>query len=230
MPHLFRLVRDRLSHNVPVKTFPTDVAGDYYYLPLQCSPPEASIDILASYHRNQREFVKNVSRALPYGGAKLVVKEHPLNVRGGESFNDIPSVVTVSPDIDGRELILNSKCVVTISGTAAYEAGLFGVPAVVFSDLFFNELPTVRRCRSFEDLSDDIKSVAECKPDKKSVIAFLARLYSMSYEGYCESPKVYPDALKVENIRMVTLAFKDVIESYSSSKSATAASICSRFI
>jgi len=227
VPSIYRLISNEISKKFPKNQQNPKPSGDYYYLPLQCQP-ESSIDILAGYYRNQREFVSNVSRSLPYG-AKLVVKEHPLSAKG-ENYDDIPSVLTVASTEDGFELIRNSKCVITISGTVAYEAGLLGVPAVIFTDLFFNELPTIKRCSSMEKLSETIEDIMNTKADKASVIAFLAKLFSMSYEGYCESVDVYPDALDEENIRMVTYAFMDVIDSYSSTKSATAASMCSKLI
>jgi len=230
MPNITDLIINRLTtkyqsiRSAKLQHIPS---GDYVYLPLQCQP-ESSIDVLAGFNRSQPDFVQNISRGLPYG-LKLAVKEHPLCIKGLD-LSHIPSVEMVSPYASSAELIKGAKAVVAISGTACYEAGLYGVPAVTFTDLFFNELPMIKRCGSMEEFSHVLAEVMDTCQDETAVTAFLAKLHSTSYPGFAESPYIYADALGEENIGKVIYAFMDIIDGYMSSKSATADSMCSRLI
>jgi len=216
---IHNLIRDklRLKHRNYDK-----VPKRYVYFPLHCQP-EASIDVIAMFNNDQTNLIRSVSKALPHG-TTLAVKEHPL----GKPFKreKLPNVVYISPDIDSRQMIKGADMVVTISGTAAYEAGLLGIPAVVFTDIFFNELPTIKRCKSAEELTD----IRFSEDNTRVKQAFLAKLYRDSYEGYFVSPDIHKDADKEENARNLSRAIVDFINNYSSSNSDIAASMCSRLI
>jgi len=206
-------------------------SGRYVYLPLHVER-EASIDVLGGYYRSMEEFVRNVSRAMPYG-VSLVVKEHEGCYRKPKFYktiSSIPGVKLVRSDMDSHSLIKNAEAVISVSGTACYEAGLFGVDAYTFADMYFNALPSVKKCTSYEELYSVLKNVSKSESASESIVAFLSKLYSVSFEGYAESETVYADALSDQNVSNVTIGFNEVIDYYSSSKSATADSICSRFI
>jgi len=176
--------------------------------------------------------VSNVSRALPYG-VSLVVKGHPNQVKSTKFYkriSRIPSVRFVDKHIDSLWLIKNAEAVISVSGTACYEAALFGVPAFNFTDMFYNELTSVKKCTTHEELYSVLKNLSKDENSSESVIEFLAKLYALSYKGFAEGKAVRADALSEQNISDVTAGFIDIIEFYSSPKSATAASMCSRFI
>jgi len=204
-----------------------EVNGDYVYLPLHCSP-ESSVDIL-EINSDPLDFVRQVAETLP-DGIRLAVKEHPLMERSSRFYrelSEITAVVLVDKDVESHILIRNSIGVVTLSGTASYEAGLYGIPAVVFSDEIFCELTKVKKCESFGETYDVLERLRSLKIPEGEASKFLAKLHSISYEGFCESPAVYADALGEENVSRVADAFRDVIGFYSSSKSETEDSICS---
>jgi len=224
VPSIYRLIYETVIKKIRYKPSFSKPAGRFVYLPLQCSP-ESSIDVQAGYYLDQLNFVRAVSRSIP-NGITLAVKPHPLGTYSRKFYRallKIPSLQLVNND--SSYLIENAHVVVSISSTASYEAGLCGIPAVVFADMFYTELPTVMRCDSLEKLSSVIEAAIDSYAEKNAVITFLARLCSSTYEGYCESPDVYEDALSLSNISMVSKAFEDVVSRYSSSKSATAASM-----
>lgn len=222
VPSLYSLIKDGVLKRLPRRKHGGVPEGRYVYLPLQCSP-ESSLDVLGWRHADQTEFVRSVSRALP-AGFKLAVKEHPLRVSSLYSkLKNIPAAVMT--DADSHELIKGASAVVSVSGTACYEAGLYGVPAVTFSDLFFNVLPTVFRCRSFDEFGTVLERAVNAEHDEKAVTAFLAKLHAGSFEGFAESEHIYRGALLPDNVTKVALAFRKVIECYSSSKSTTADSM-----
>jgi hypothetical protein len=132
IPPLLSLIKDNLGRREYTRGTPE---GRYVYLPLHCQP-ESSIDIQGIYNNNQTAFIEGVAKTLPYGVC-LAVKKHPLS-KVNISAEKLPNVVFV--DGDSRELIKNSEMVISVAGTASYEAGLLGKNSVVFSDMFFDEL------------------------------------------------------------------------------------------
>jgi hypothetical protein len=95
--------------------------------------------------------------------------------------------------------------------------------------VFFGALPTVFRCRSVEDLGAVLEKAMNAKHDRHVLSEFLAHVTANSYEGYVDSAEIIPKAIEEENARMVSQAFIDIIEFYSSSDNPLyAASMSSR--
>ena len=59
---------------------------------------------------------------------------------------------------DQQQCVAKAKGVVTITGTAAYEAALLGKRSIVFGDVPFSIIDGVTRIRSYEDLPEAIRS------------------------------------------------------------------------
>ncbi|PLX71424.1 MAG: hypothetical protein C0602_01035 [Denitrovibrio sp.] len=229
VPSMHRLISKSLRKFFSPKMPESKPSGRYIYLPLQCTP-ESSIDIQAGYYMDQLNFVKGVARSIP-ADFKLAVKPHPLNSYSRRFYRELSKIPSVEiANAQSIRLIEYAAAVVSISSTACYEAGLCGIPAVVFCDTFYTDLPTVKRCGSIEKLRGTITDAIDAYTEENVVKTFLARLYSSSYEGFCESPDVYADALSSSNIYKVSKAFEEVVSFYSSSKSATDDSICSKLI
>ncbi|MGE4268141.1 MAG: hypothetical protein AB7F25_11955 [Deferribacterales bacterium] len=213
-----RAVNMKMSGFYAMQTVPE---SDYVYMPLHISP-EASLDVLGGLWQNQLELVRNVARSLPHGMV-VAVREHPAGVgRRHYSFfretRKLPNVVNISPFADGMELIMNAKAVVSVSGSACYEAAFAGVGSVVFSDVFFSELPTVFRCRSTEELKYILAEAISVRHDEQALAEFLADITANSYEGCVDSADMNPLATEKENARIVSQAFMKIIKYYSSSE------------
>ncbi len=179
--------------------------------------PEASIDVLGAYNSDQFHIIQNIARSLP-ADAVVVVKEHPQAVgdRVREFYNavnDLPNAVLVHPESDNWELTAGAFAVVTVSGTAAYQAALLGTPSVVFSDVFFAELPLVHRCRSQEELPDVLKKCIDSdrNPDRAACTAFLAKLMKNSFEGSVYGREVSDGNVQDANFRTAAKGFNAVL-------------------
>lgn len=224
--NVFGLVRERIACDLNMRLsgfsrMQRVLSGDYVYMPLHVSP-EASLDVLGGFCQNQFELVRNVVKSLPHG-VSLAVREHPagLGKRRYGFFREIgklPNVVCVSPYADGAELIAGARAVISVSGSAAYEAAFAGVGSVVFSDMFFSVLPTVFRCTGAESIGSALEHAMNAKPDRHALAEFLADITANSYEGCVDSAEIYPQAIEKENARRVSQAFMDVIGYYSSSE------------
>lgn len=206
-----RLKRLRLSRDISF------LKGQKYCVYNLHMQPEASIDVLGAYNSDQFHIIQNIARSLP-ADAVVVVKEHPQAVgdRVREFYNavnDLPNAVLVHPESDNWELTAGAFAVVTVSGTAAYQAALLGTPSVVFSDVFFAELPLVHRCRSQEELPDVLKKCMDSdrNPDRAACTAFLAKLMKNSFEGSVYGREVSDGNVQDANFRTAAKGFNAVL-------------------
>ncbi|SKB86573.1 hypothetical protein SAMN06296386_10757 [Lachnospiraceae bacterium] len=149
---------------VPNGLFEVPVEGeDYVYMPLHLIP-ESSVFVKASYYVDELNLIEQVSKSLPVGW-KLYVKEHQamLGERDPEFYRKAGEianvrVVQINHYKDPKPWIAKAKGVVTITGTAAYEAALLGKRSIVFGDVPFSIIDGVTRIRSYEDLPEAIRS------------------------------------------------------------------------
>ncbi|MCR5485923.1 MAG: hypothetical protein K6F35_00180 [Lachnospiraceae bacterium] len=160
---------ERIKRKLLVKNdyFEDPVEGeDYVYMPLHLIP-ESSVFVKASFYVDEMNLIEQVSKSLPVGW-KLYVKEHQAMLgerdlsfyrRAAEIAN--VRVVQINYYKDPKPWILKCRGVVTITGTAAYEAALLGKRSIVFGDVPFSLIEGVTRIRSFEDLPQAIRSFGE---------------------------------------------------------------------
>lgn len=103
------------------------------YLPLHMEP-EATILMYSPWLRDQTEMCRLVSQALPVGW-KLLIKEN-LAMKGMRPLDyyrklkALPNTILVSPHVDSTSLILASRIIVTLAGTASIEARILGKPSI----------------------------------------------------------------------------------------------------
>ncbi len=149
------------------KYFENPVEGeDYVYMPLHLIP-ESSVFVKASYYVDECNLIEQVSKSLPIGW-KLYVKEHQamLGERGLEFYKKVSElhnvrVVQVNYYKDPKPWIAKAKGVVTITGTAAYEAALLGKRSIVFGEVPFSMIEGITRITDFAQLPEAIRSFGE---------------------------------------------------------------------
>lgn len=145
------------------KYFENPVEGeDYVYMPLHLIP-ESSVFVKASYYVDECNLIEQVSKSLPVGW-KLYVKEHQamLGERAFKFYKKVAElhnvrVVQINYYKDPKPWIMNAKGVITITGTAAYEAALLGKRAIVFGDVPFTLIDGIRKIKSFDELPEAIR-------------------------------------------------------------------------
>jgi hypothetical protein len=150
--------------------------------------PESSIDVIGAYFSDQRMLVQTVARSMPIG-FELLVKLHVSDADGWPArylneLASIPGVRLISPLVNSHELLRHAALVVTNSGTMAYEAALFGKPAITFSKVHFNALPGVTHCSSPSALPQILDTcLKQKKYDETKVIEVLASFLAHSFSG-----------------------------------------------
>ncbi len=166
--------------------FSDPIAGEkYVYMPLHLIP-ESSTFVKAPFYINELSIIEAVSKALPVGW-KLYVKEHQsmIGERGTDFYqqvNRLPNarMVQINYYRDPKPWIENAMGVVTITGTAAYEAALLGKKSLVFGDVMFGVIDGITKVDSVEDLPRLIKSFSNDKSEDniKSCAAYIKAVKS----------------------------------------------------
>ncbi|MEO0206364.1 MAG: hypothetical protein ABIL22_06795, partial [candidate division WOR-3 bacterium] len=129
----------------------------FIYFPLH-QEPERSLLLTAPFYTNEFEVVTNIVKSLPIG-YRLYVKEHPAmksrewrKISYYKQLMGLPNVVMIHPSVKPSELMEKCSLVITISGTASFEASFYQKPSIVFSDTSFSVLSSVYKLRSIEEL------------------------------------------------------------------------------
>ncbi len=158
----------------------------YAFYPLHFEP-EIAILLFAPLYADQVELIKQAARSLPVG-FKLYVKEHPCMVGYRKrsfykKIKQIPNVRLIHPSTYGPGLVKKCKMVITISSTSGWEATIMGKPVITFGDVFYNILPSVQRCRSFEELAYIVKNKLEKSGhDEKTLENYVSALIEESVD------------------------------------------------
>jgi len=133
----------------------------FILFPLQQNP-ERSLLITAPFHTNELELLTNIVKSMPMG-CKLYIKEHPaMRTREWRKIQDykylmnLPNVVMIHPNVKPDELMSRCSLVISISGTACFEAGFYQKPAIILADTSFSSLSHIYRLKSIEDLPNAI--------------------------------------------------------------------------
>ncbi len=134
----------------------------FLYFPLH-QEPERSLLIAAPKFTNQIKTIKEIMKNIP-DNYELYVKEHPTQ---GPSRNwreisfyqeiiDMPNVKLFHPYFDAKILFQNSDLVISVGGTSSFEAAFFAKPSIIFADLSYSKIPTIKKLNSYDELKSGI--------------------------------------------------------------------------
>ena len=118
--------------------------------------PEFATQARCKEFNDQGAIVRQLALSLP-AGMNLIIKEHAWFAGHRVSFYSdlvaLPNVIMAHPGIQAVDLIPKAAAVVTLGGTVALEAALFGKPALIFADRSeVSLLPNVTVIRSLGDM------------------------------------------------------------------------------
>jgi len=134
----------------------------FLYLPLH-QEPERSLLIAAPKFSNQIKTIREVMKNLPEN-YELYVKEHPTQgpSRGWREISfyqeiiDMPNVKLFHPNFDSKILLQNCNLVISVGGTSSFEASFFAKPSIIFADLGYSIIPSIKKLNSYDELKSGI--------------------------------------------------------------------------
>jgi hypothetical protein len=128
------------------------VEGETYLLYPLHYHPEASTSLLSGAYLDEYEVIRNIAFNLPQG-VKLYVKDH-LSGRGFPPVSfyrnvaSLPNVRLIRASAPTKQLIRDSKAVITLTSTVGYEALLLGKRVFLYGTVFYEFHPNVVRVQN----------------------------------------------------------------------------------
>jgi capsule polysaccharide modification protein KpsS len=200
MGQLKRYVRTRRSQQYyrSVVNRNVDLSRPYavYFLHVQ---PEMTVEAMAFEYQDQVATIRNLAAGLP-AHVPLYVKEHkPMVGRRSIDFYSelahIPGVRLVDERLHAHRLIQRAEVVLTLTGTVGLEAIMYGTPALVLGDVFFNRFAGVYHPQSFENIHDLLETPSALSgATEEEAICTLAAMHQASTPGvYPPKPESKPE-------------------------------------
>ncbi len=176
--------------------------------------PEHTIDVEGAPFVATYETVRNIARSLPLD-TKLYVKEHPigLGIRGPAEMarlKRLPGVRLIDPNVDSHVLIKAAALTVSISGTVALEAALYGRQSAILSDIFIANFSTCRRLTAPWMVGAALREPPR-QLDEEADLRYLAWLISNSHEGSVIEPLMDRASLQEPNLTRIADGIEKVI-------------------
>lgn len=171
-----------------------DLSNNYIYFPLHYQPEMTSC-ILGTLFVNQYLIIKLLDSLLPSNWF-LYVKEHPKQEfcnRYLGYYNDLNKstrrTIFVKKSFPSAKLINNCKSVVTISGTAGWEALFQKKTVLLFGNNFYQSGPGVYQIKNMETLIDSINKIInkDFIYNENNLKAFLNSIEKNSIHGFVDS-------------------------------------------
>ena len=160
---------------------------NFIFYPLHLEP-EQTLLINAPFFTNQLEIIRNIAKSLPLG-YKLLVKEQAAMVTRNwrkiswyKQLMQIPNVILIHPSLPPDELLKKCSLVITINGSAGFDAAFYGKPSIVFRDVLYSKLSCVTVLKSIEHLPQEIRNTINKKPNLHELNEFLNLLESNSFK------------------------------------------------
>lgn len=190
---------------------PRQLPKRFIFFPLQYSP-ESSINTPAPYFLDQTRVIDAIRFAMP-SDCHLVVKEHPacLLTRSGRFMRELrktPGVVIADVHMKSRELIQRSGLVISVTGTAIFEALMLGKRAIALGGCFFSE--AVGGVCTLAELKMRIATQLGKKFPLAKAVDLVAQVQSCSYPIYFGSPGIPGEpVLRDRNVEAILDAIFD---------------------
>jgi capsule polysaccharide export protein KpsC/LpsZ len=143
--------------------------------------------VMSPGHTDQIAVIEGLAKSLPLD-ATLVVKEHGSMIGRRPSgfyrrIARLPRVAVVPAQWSSFELIRDAALVCAITGTAAWEAALLGVPVLVMGQPHYAYLPQgVMRCTDLSALPETVPAaLAQTACPEIDLELFIAAMYQRSF-------------------------------------------------
>ena len=170
-------LRERLIFNKFFSLFKKPGKDErYVYFPLHLIPESTTLN-KSPFYTNELAVIEAISKSLPVG-VKLYVKEHGAMV-GERPFSFYKTIkkftnvklVQMNHFSDPKAWITNSLGVATLSGTAAFEAAMLNIPAIMLGSTFFEEIDGISKIDSFQNIPSIIGKFSDLKQDNIDSVA-----------------------------------------------------------
>lgn len=159
----------------------------YFFYPMHLEPEAVVLYYADGWYEGQMKLIENVAMQLP-PNIYLYVKDHPhggsyRNVRDYKRLLRIPNLRLIDPGIPGKALIRKSLGVITINGTAGFEALLMNKYVFCFGRSFYVNFKGVVYLKHIKQLRKALDKV-DLKGQNQFDVDDIKTFLSSSHEGF----------------------------------------------
>lgn len=202
-----------------------DFSKKYIYFASQYQP-EASNSIVGGYYENFFLVLDILSAAIPNDWI-IYYKENPAIfsnsslMRGSlrrdkyyyERLAQYKNIKMISEKINTFDLIDHAQAVSTVTGTAACEAVVRGVPAISFGSIWYKGCDNIFSIKSFNDAKEAINKIINgYKPDQKDIERYTACIEKVSSKNIIPIWKFDINIKKFKNPDEVLIKIAEAID------------------
>lgn len=181
-------LRNLRNYRRTVRFDPFDAQQTYWFYPLHLEPEAVVLYQAHGLYTNQVKLIENIAAQLPPGHL-LYVKDHPHDIAYRDAadyrrLNAVPNIRLLPAGIPGKQIIKHAHGVITITGTAGFEAMLMRKPVVAFGRSFFTDYPGVRYLDHVRDLRATLAGfTADTLPDDEALLDYLEAYFAAIHPG-----------------------------------------------
>ena len=164
-----------------------DYEKPFIYFPLHMDE-EATLLIGAPFYTNQIEIIKHIVKSLPIGYQLYIKEHHAQSFRGWRSLEEykkileLPNVKLIHPEVNSNKILEKCKVVIAITSTSALEAAFYEKPSIIFGEVPFSRLSSVRRVENIEKLPHIIKELLNTKIDLVELNEYVNMIDANTFE------------------------------------------------
>ena len=166
-----------------------DLSKKYVYFASQYQP-EATTSQIGSYYENFLLALDILSTVIPddwiiyykenstiFSSSALVKGSLRRNKYYYEKLTNYKNVKMISENTNTFDLIDHAQVVSTVTGTAAWEAVVRGVPSMTFGKTWYSGCSSIFFVETFKDVEDAIKKIINgYKPDQSDIERYTAAI------------------------------------------------------
>jgi len=161
--------------------------NQFIFFPLHMEQERSTL-LDAPFHNDQLSIIKQIVKSLPVG-FQLYVKEHPsMRTRQWRKisfYNELmsyPNVKVIHPSVNTDMILKKCSLVITITGTAGFDAGFYKKPAITFVETDYSSLGHVTMLESVSELPESIKKSLNNDVSGKDLIEYIQYIEKNSFE------------------------------------------------
>lgn len=185
---------------------------EYVFFPLHMEP-EAAISYTGECYGDQEMLISRISHSLGTN-QKLIVKEHPQQ-RGvllTKKYQDLKkkccNLIYIDAQVSSYDIFKKMICMVTLNGTAGFEALICGKPVILFGNAYYKECKSSTFCDSFWKLKEMLREHSYNIPNEDDLIEFIAKMLTGMTDTF---PYLMGDSYNQNDVDNITKQIEEFI-------------------
>jgi hypothetical protein len=181
-------IRNLRGYRRDVRFDAYDPDQTYWFYPLHLEPEAVVLYQSHGIYTNQVKLIENIAGQLPPGHL-LYVKDHPHDIGYRDAadyrrLNAVPNIRLLDAGVPGKQVIRHAYGVVTITGTAGFEAMLMRKPVVAFGTTFYTGYEGVSQLDHIRELRATLHGLTpESLPDDEALLDYLEAYFASIHPG-----------------------------------------------